>query len=139
MEQQIAVELSAELRYLIYTCIWLMVLWIPYAVMYAQVAGAVGAFRYPDEGIELPAWAARLKQAHYNLVENIAPFAVAVLAGEALGVHTATTTACALVFFLARLAHPFAQAIRIWGLRTLIFTIGWLAVLIYLLALLGVF
>lgn len=138
MEQQ-AVELSAELRYLIYACIWLLVIWVPYIMATVQVAGPAKAFSYPDEGTELPVWAARLKKAHYNLVENIAPFAVAVLAGEVLGVHTATTVTCALIFFLARLAHPFAQMAAVFGLRTLIFAIGWLALLVYLLALLGVF
>jgi uncharacterized MAPEG superfamily protein len=138
MTQQLAAELSTELRYLIYTCIWLMVIWIPYTAMYAQVVSPAETFSYPDEGIKLPAWARRLKQAHYNLVENMAPFVVAVLAGEVIGLHTGTTAACALVFFLARVAHPFGQVSRIWGLRTLIFVVGWVAVLIYLLALLGV-
>ena len=37
--------------------------------------------------------------AHYNLVENIPLFAIAVMAGELRGIHTVVTAACAMVFF----------------------------------------
>lgn len=122
--------LSTELRYLIYTALLMLVLWVPYILAELKTAGVGTALSYPDERT-LPKWAERLKHAHYNLVENIAPFAIAVIAGELLNVHTAVTAACAMVFFWARVAHPVAQMIRIWGLRTLTFAVGYAATLVY--------
>ena len=132
-----AVGLSIELRYLLYTCLWLIVLWVPYILAHIARVGLVAALSYSDEPLEMPVWAQRLKKAHYNLVENIAPFAVVVLAGELMGVHSSTTATCALVFLIARFVHPFAQMAAIWGTRTIAFAVGWAAVLIYLMALLG--
>ena len=128
-------ELSTELRYLIYTAILMLVLWIPYILAELKMTGIVKALSYPDERT-LPPWGRRLKRAHYNLVENIGPFAIAVLAGEWLGIHTSLTAACAAIFFWARVAHPVMQVMRIWGMRTITFAIGVGATLVYLVAIL---
>jgi uncharacterized MAPEG superfamily protein len=128
-------HLSVELRYLIYTAILLAIIWIPYILAHVSQVGPMKAFAYSNDD-EMPDWAKRLKRAHYNLVENIPLFAVAVLAGEFANVHTGVTAACAMIFFWARLVHPFAQMARIWGVRTLVFAIGWVAVLVELLAVL---
>ena len=88
---------------------------------------------------DLPApegWIGRGKRAHANMVENIGPFAVAVLAAEWLGIHTPLTAACAMIFFWARAAHPIMQVLRIWGTRTVTFAIGVGATLVYLVAIL---
>ena len=116
-------SLSTELRYLIYTAILLALMWVPYILSELRVTGIVKALGYPDER-KLPKWAARLKAAHYNLVENMAPYAIAVFAGEWLNVHTGITAACAMIFFWARVLHPIAQVTRIWGARTLTFAAG---------------
>jgi uncharacterized membrane protein YecN with MAPEG domain len=63
-------------------------------------------------------------------------FIIAVLAGELANVHTATTAACAMIFFWARVVHPFAMISKIWGLRTTVFTVGWVAVIVHLFAVL---
>jgi len=128
-------SLSTELRYLIYTAFLMLVLWIPYILAELKMTGVFKALGYPDERT-LPKWGARLKCAHYNLVENSVPFAIAVGAGEFLNVHTATTAACAMIFFWARVAHPIAQITRIWGTRTLSFAAGTGATLVYLYAIL---
>ena len=128
-------ELSTELRYLIYTAVLMLVLWIPYILAELKMTGIGKALSYPDERT-LPRWGQRLKRAHYNLVENIGPFAVAVLAGEWLGIHTPLTAACAMIFFWARLAHPIMQVTRIWGTRTATFAVGVGATLVYLVTIL---
>ena len=128
-------ELSTELRYLIYTAILMLVLWLPYILAELKLTGIAKALSYPDERT-LPKWSQRLKHAHYNLVENIGPFAVAVLAGELLDIHTPLTAACAMIFFWARLAHPVMQVARIWGTRTATFAVGVGATLVYLVAIL---
>ena len=129
--------LSVELRYLIYLSLWLSVLWIPYILAHIRQVGLIKALSYAEGEPGMPIWARRLKRAHYNLVENIVPFAVAVGGGEILDIHTATTATCALVFLVARMVHPFAQVAAIWGTRTLTFAVGWLAIIVYLLVLLG--
>jgi uncharacterized MAPEG superfamily protein len=128
-------QLSVELRYLIYTAILLAIIWVPYILAHVQQVGMVVAFSYTDDD-KMPDWAQRLKRAHYNLVENMPLFAIAVLAGEFANVHTATTAACAMIFFWARVVHPFMQMAQWWGLRTTAFTVGWLAVVVHLLAVL---
>lgn len=129
-------QLSLELRYLIYTAILLAIIWVPYILAHIQQVGLVEALGYRTPQ-KMPEWAERLKRAHYNLVENMPLFVIAVLAGEFANVHTGTTAACAMVFFWARLAHPIAAVARIWGTRTLAFAIAWLAVVIHLLAVLA--
>jgi uncharacterized MAPEG superfamily protein len=115
--------LSLELRYLIYTAVLMAVIWIPYIVAHVAQVGPVLAQSYPER-VDMPPWAARLKRAHYNLVENIPLFAIAVMAGEIRGIHTGVTAACAMVFFWARVAHPIAVISNIWGARTAVFTVG---------------
>jgi len=122
---------SIELRYLIYSALLMLAIWVPYILAHINQVGFVEALSYPDE-VLMPDWARWLKRAHYNLVENLAPFAVAVLAAEIIGLHTATTTACAMIFFWARVAHPVAVMARIWGTRTLAFAVGWAATIVYL-------
>jgi uncharacterized MAPEG superfamily protein len=118
-------QLSVELRYLIYVAILLALIWIPYIVAHIAQVGPTKALSYPTM-VDMPAWAARLKRAHDNLVENIPLFAIAVLAGEVTNVHTAVTAACAMIFFWARVAHPIAMVAHIWGTRTATFTsAGW--------------
>jgi len=127
--------LSIELRYLIYVAILLAVIWVPYIVAHSKQVGSAKALSYMADD-EMPDWAARLKRAHYNLVENVPLFVIAVLAGEFANVHTGTTAACAMIFFWARVAHPIAMVARIWGTRTATFTIGWVAVVVHLFAVL---
>lgn len=122
--------LSIELRYLIYAALLMCILWVPYILAELKMTGVVKALSYPDERT-LPKWGTRLKAAHYNLVENIAPFAVAVIAGEFLNVHTGITAACAMVFFWARVLHPIAQVTCIWGGRTVTFAAGMMATVVY--------
>ena len=128
-------EFSSELRYLIYTAILMLVVWIPYILAELKMAGLVKLLSYSDERV-LPIWAQRLKKAHYNLVENFAPFAVAVLTAEWLDIHTSVTCACAMIFFWARVVHPIMQVMRIWAMRTIAFAVGMGATLVYLLAIL---
>jgi uncharacterized membrane protein YecN with MAPEG domain len=123
--------LSLELRYLIYVAILMALIWVPYILAHIAQVGIVQALSYPDD-TEMPRWAALLKRAHYNLVENIPLFAVAVVAGEFRNIHTATTAACAMIFFWARVAHPIATVSQLWGTRTAAFAVGWAAVVIYL-------
>jgi uncharacterized MAPEG superfamily protein len=127
--------LSLELRYLIYVAILMALLWIPYILAHIAQVGQVVALSYPEQ-TEMPPWAARLKRAHYNLLENIPLFAVAVMAGEFRGIHTGVTAACAMIFFWARVAHPIAAMSNVFAARTVAFTVAWLTVFLYLIVVL---
>jgi len=128
-------HLSVELRYLIYVAIVLAIIWVPYILAHIGQVGLVKALAYGSED-QMPDWAKKLKCAHYNLVENVPLFAIAVLAGEFANVHTGVTAACAMIFFWARVAHPIAYLAGIWGTRTIAFAIAWVAVVVHLLAVL---
>ena len=76
------------------------------------------------EPLKLPEWAARAKRAHLNLIENLAPFAILVLAAQVSGKANGMTALGAEIFFLARVAHVAVYTAGITGLRTAVFFIG---------------
>jgi uncharacterized MAPEG superfamily protein len=132
--------MNSELVYLLLTAILTGVLWIPVVVGYVKSRGALTDETYrvaPTDA--LPPWVNRANRAHQNAVENFAPFAAVVLIGQAMGVHTGLTATCAAVYFYARLAHALVH-ISGTGLlkaRTLLFTIAWIAFIVYAIALLA--
>jgi uncharacterized MAPEG superfamily protein len=132
--------MNSELIYLLLTAILTGVLWIPVVVGYVKSRGALTDETYrvtPTDA--LPPWVNRANRAHQNAVENFAPFAAVVLIGQAMGVHTGLTATCAAVYFYARLAHALVH-ISGTGLlkaRTLLFTIAWIAFIVYAIALLA--
>ncbi|HEY2560231.1 MAG TPA: MAPEG family protein [Caldimonas sp.] len=131
--------MNSELVYLLLTAILTGVLWVPVVIGYVTSRGALTdeAYRVAPTG-PLPPWVNRANRAHQNAVENFAQFAAVVLVGQAMGVHTGLTAACAAVYFYARLAHALVH-ISGTGLlkaRTLLFTIAWIAFIVYAIALL---
>ena len=76
------------------------------------------------EPLKLPEWAARAKRAHLNLVENLAPFAILVLAAQVSGKANGMTALGAEIFFLARVAHVAVYTAGIIGVRTAVFFVG---------------
>ncbi len=74
--------------------------------------------------IELPAWIARAIRAHQNLIENIAPFAILVLAAHVAGKANEATAMGATIFFYARIAHAVSYTMGILYLRTIVFFVG---------------
>ena len=131
--------MNTELAYLLLTAVLTGALWIPVVIGYVKTRGPLtpDAYRVAPSD-PLPAWVNRANRAHQNAVENFAPFAAVVLAGQALGVHTGLTVACAAIYFFARLAHAVVHiaGFGLFRARTLLFTIAWAAFLVYALALL---
>ena len=61
-------------------------MWIPYILNVIgrnKLSDAVG---YPATPLAMSPWAERLKKAHYNAIENLAPFAAIVLVAHAVGI-----------------------------------------------------
>ena len=94
----------------------------------ARVRGLVNAVGYPENPAALAAWAARLKKAHYNAIENLVIFAAVVLVLNAAQVSNETTVLACTAYFWARLAHMVVYALGIPWLRTLSFAASWVCI-----------
>ena len=77
----------------------------------------------------MPLWGQRANRAHMNAVEAFAPFATLVIVAHLAGVANEATAMWAAVFFWARLAHVIVYLFAVPFLRTIIFTVGFIAVL----------
>jgi uncharacterized MAPEG superfamily protein len=75
--------------------------------------------------------------AHTNAVENLVIFATLVLILHAIHHSTASTVLACAVFFWARLAHAVIYMLGVPVLRTLAFTVGFLAQVALVLAVFG--
>lgn len=73
---------------------------------------------------DMPAWVGRVRRAHANLVENLAPFAILVLVAHVAGKANATTALGATIFFWARVGHLATYAAGIPYLRTGAFAVS---------------
>ena len=116
--------MTVELTYLALVAALTAILWIPYILNTIAVRGLVDAVGYPADPKPLAPWAARMKAAHYNAVENLAVFAALVLVVNAAGVGNETTAMACMVYFWARVVHYFAYGFAIPWVRTLSFAVG---------------
>ena len=109
-------------------------MWVIYILARMQVAGPVRTLTYAGDNDPLPAWADRAKRAHYNAIENLAPFAALVLVAHIAGEANATTATAAIVFFWARVVHYVGHISGAPYIRTLAFAVGWAAMMVIFLA-----
>jgi uncharacterized MAPEG superfamily protein len=100
-------------------------MWIPYILNTIMVRGLVDAVGYPENPKPVAPWAARMKKAHYNAVENLVVFATLVLLLNAIGISNATTVLVCEIYFWARLVHYIVYSAGIPWLRTLSFAVSW--------------
>jgi uncharacterized MAPEG superfamily protein len=130
--------MSKELFWLTLTVILTGLIWVPYILDRAMVRGLMGAMANPSP-TDLPQslWAQRLQKAHYNAVENLVIFAPLVLILNAMHHSTQSTVIGCAVYFWARLAHAIIYAMGVPVLRTLAFTVGFLAQVALVLAVFG--
>lgn len=117
--------MKTELYYLVAASTWTAILWMPYIVDRLLAGpGLLHEVGYPQEETKLHPWAARLKKAHLNSVENLVVFAPLVLAAHVAGVSTQATVWAAMIFFWARIAHTLSYTFAIPWVRTLAFSVG---------------
>ncbi len=102
-------------------------MWLPYILAHILNVGLLPALTYRADGTALPDWAERSKRAHYNAIENLAPFAALVVVAHLSGAANAATAAAAITYFWARLAHYGLYVAGVPFGRTVTFAIGWLA------------
>jgi uncharacterized MAPEG superfamily protein len=131
--------MKTELFYLLLSAILTGLLWIPVVIGYVSARGPLKPEDYRSAPTApLPDWVNRANRAHLNAVENLAPFAAVVLIAQAIGFSSALTGICAAVFFYARLAHALfhLSGVTLLMARTVAFTIGWVAFIVFAVALL---
>ena len=121
--------MSVDLRYLAYTALLTAALWIPYIVAQVQMNGFLTAGNYLDPTPRKVAlWGQRAYRAHLNAVEAFAPFAALVLIAHVAGKENGMTAFWAIAFFWLRLIHAVVYLAGVPFVRTLVFTLGFVAV-----------
>lgn len=132
-------SLPPELFWLTAAALLTSLFWIPYVLNRMVEHGLWGALRNPDpESVMRAPWAQRMLAAHANGVENLVVFAPIVIAAVVAGRTSALTAEAAGAYFWARLAHFVVYSAGVPVLRTLAFTIAWIACVVIALATFGV-
>jgi uncharacterized MAPEG superfamily protein len=121
--------MTTDLRYLAYTAILTATLWIPYIFAQVVTNGFLQAPNYVDPAQRpVPLWGKRADRAYLNAVEAFAPFAALVIVAQVSGKADAMTAFWAACFFWLRLIHAVVYLLAIPFVRTLVFTLGYVAV-----------
>ena len=121
--------MSVELTYLALTALLTAALWIPYIVAQVMTNGFLSGENYVDPTPRpVPLWGQRANRAQLNAVEAFAPFAALVLIAHVAGKENAMTAFWTLAFFWLRLAHAVVFLFAVPFIRTLVFTLGFVAV-----------
>jgi uncharacterized MAPEG superfamily protein len=127
--------MTSELTSLTWVVALTAVLWIPYILNLIMVRGIVDAVGYPEDPKPLAPWAARMKAAHYNAVENLVVFATLVLILHVAGITNETTVLACQVYFWARLVHFIVYGFAVPWARTLSYAVAWFCIVALLLQL----
>jgi len=103
---------------------------LTFAQMLVAVSGATLQVGLPRlvgnrEGLApCTGWAGRAQRAHHNMLESLVLFAALVLIAAATNKTNATTLLGAQLFFWARLAYAFVYIAGIPWLRTVVWTVS---------------
>ena len=116
--------MTSELMSLTWVTALTALIWMPYLVNIILVRGLVDAVGYPQDPQPMSPWAAKMKAAHANAVENLVVFATLVLIANAAGVSNETTVMACTVYFWARVLHLVSYTLAIPWIRTVAFVIG---------------
>ena len=120
--------MTKELLWLTLTIILTGLMWVPYILDRIKVRGLMGAMANPSRKDKPQSeWAQRLYFAHTNAVENLIIFAPLVLILDAQGYSTQGTVIACAVYFWARLVHAVVYTMGVPILRTLAFSVGFVA------------
>ena len=119
--------MKTDLVYLTYVTVLTALLWVPYILDRMAVRGLMDTVGYPENPKPQSPWARRLMKAHANAVENLVVFATLVLVANALGVTSEAVATAAVVYFWARVVHAVAYTLAMPWVRTLAFTVGFIA------------
>jgi uncharacterized MAPEG superfamily protein len=122
--------MTTDLKYLAWTAILTAALWIPYIVCQVMTNGFLVPSNYVDpKSRPVPLWGERAHRAYLNAVETFAPFAALVIVAHVAGKSDAMTAFWAAAYFWLRLAHAIVYFAGLAYIRTLVFTLGFVAIL----------
>ena len=116
--------MTSELMSLTAVTAFTAVLWMPYILNMIAVRGIKDAVGYPADPAPLSPWAAKMKAAHSNAVENLVVFAPLVLIANAVGITSDATVMACQVYFWARVVHAFSYTFGVPWVRTVAFVVG---------------
>ena len=121
--------MTTELYWLTLTVLMTALFWVPYILDRLAVRGVWPALSdtQPEGGGPHSLWAQRAIKAHQNGVENLAIIVPAVLIAHLLNISSPATKMAVVVYFFARLVHFLVYLAGVPVVRTLAFTVGWLA------------
>src|ERR1017187_4671879 len=121
--------MSTDLKYLAFTAMLTAALWIPYVVCQVMTNGFLKPPNYIDPTPRpVPLWGKRADRTYLNAVEVFAPFAALVIIAHLTGKADTMTAFWTMFFFWMRLAHAIIYLTAIPYLRTLVFTLGFVAI-----------
>jgi uncharacterized MAPEG superfamily protein len=121
--------MTTDLKYLAFTAMLTASLWIPYIVCQVMTNGFLQPGNYKDPTQRpVPLWGQRADRTYLNAVETFAPFAALVVVAHLTGKADAMTAFWAMFFFWMRVVHAIVYLFAIPYVRTLVFTLGFVAV-----------
>jgi uncharacterized MAPEG superfamily protein len=122
--------MSVDLKYLALTAMLTASLWIPYISAQVMTNGFLSPPNYVDPTPRpVPLWGQRAHRVYLNAVETFAPFAALVILIQLTGKANPMTAFWTMSFFWLRVAHAVVFLAAIPYIRTLIFVLGWVAVI----------
>ncbi len=116
--------MTSELLSLTWVTALTAIMWMPYILNMIAVRGLMDAVGYPEDPKPLSGWAAKMKAAHSNAIENLVVFAALVLIADAANISNATTVLACQLYFWARLVHLLSYTFAVPFVRTIAFTVG---------------
>jgi uncharacterized MAPEG superfamily protein len=120
--------MTPELTYLAWTALLTGSVWVIYVTCQVVTNGFLGPQDYRDPTPRpVPLWGLRANRVLMNGAETFAPFAAMVLIIQISGQNNGTTAFLCMAFFWLRLAHAVVYMAAIPYIRTLLFTLGWIA------------
>jgi uncharacterized MAPEG superfamily protein len=121
--------MTTDLRFLAYTAMLTAALWVPYVVSQVKANGFLNPGNYLDPTPRpVPLWGKRADRTYLNAVETFAPFAALVIIAQLAGKANSMTAFWATSYFWLRLTHAVVYLLGIPYIRTLVFTLGFVAV-----------
>ena len=118
--------ITPELTYLTWVTVFTALMWMPYILNTIVVRGLLNAVGYTENPKPLAPWAARMKQAHSNAIENLVVFGLLIFVAQAAGANNETTALASAIYFYARIVHFVTYSLGIPWVRTLAFAVGFM-------------
>jgi uncharacterized MAPEG superfamily protein len=122
---------TTELEMLAWTSALTVIMWLPYILGHIKNVGLMPVLTYKDDAEPMPDWATRAKKAHYNAIENLAPFTALIVVAHLASISNTATATAAIAYFWFRCAHYILYILNVPFGRTLAMG-GGLAAQIYI-------